>query len=158
MHSKHLHFQFFGYNQMIRCLFIDAAWSQWWQKFYYSKNSVSRELWNASTWHRTISNKWRKGHLDFCSCLNLIHVYLLRTKDLGPLHTRVWEPVTITLQALSLVEKAELGQVPFTLRLRDQQSMWMQDGCKVSTWIPTWHRMDHVSWSLGLFSKSTSWR
>ena len=21
-----------------------------------------------------------------------------------------------------------------------------------STWIPTWHRMDHVSWSLGLFS------
>ena len=31
--------------------------------------------------------------------------------------------------------------------------------CKMdvkSTWIPTWHRMDHVSWSLGLFSKITS--
>jgi hypothetical protein len=27
-----------------------------------------------------------------------------------------------------------------------------------STWIPTWHQMDHVSWSLGLFSKTTSWR
>ena len=27
-----------------------------------------------------------------------------------------------------------------------------------STWIPTWHRMDHVSWSLGLFSKTTSSR
>ena len=27
-----------------------------------------------------------------------------------------------------------------------------------STWIPTWHRMDHVSWSLGLFLKTTSWR
>jgi hypothetical protein len=29
-------------------------------------------------------------------------------------------------------------------------------GCKMdvkSTWIPTWHRMDHVSWSLGLFPK-----
>ena len=25
-------------------------------------------------------------------------------------------------------------------------------------WIPTWHRMDHVSWSFGLFSKTTSWR
>jgi hypothetical protein len=24
-----------------------------------------------------------------------------------------------------------------------------------STWIPTWHQMDHVSWSFGLFSKST---
>ena len=23
-----------------------------------------------------------------------------------------------------------------------------------STWIPTLHRMDHVSWSLGLFSKN----
>jgi hypothetical protein len=27
-----------------------------------------------------------------------------------------------------------------------------------SMWIPTWHRMDHVSWSIGLFSKTTSWR
>jgi hypothetical protein len=25
----------------------------------------------------------------------------------------------------------------------------MQDDVK-STWIPTWHQMDHVSWSLGL--------
>jgi hypothetical protein len=36
----------------------------------------------------------------------------------------------IALQALSLVEKEELVQVPFTLRSRDQQSKWMQDGCK----------------------------
>jgi hypothetical protein len=27
-----------------------------------------------------------------------------------------------------------------------------------STWIPTWHRMDHASWSLGLVSKTISWR
>jgi hypothetical protein len=25
-----------------------------------------------------------------------------------------------------------------------------------STWISTWHQMDHVSWSFGLFSKTTS--
>jgi hypothetical protein len=34
-------------------------------------------------------------------------------------------------------------------------------GCKMdvmTTWIPTWHRMDHVSWWLGLLSKTTSWR
>ena len=49
----------------------------------------------------------------------------------GPLHTRDWEPVTIKLQALSLVENAEPVQVRFTVRLRDQQSMWMQYGCKV---------------------------
>ena len=51
--------------------------------------------------------------------------------NLGPLHTRDWEPMTITLQALSLVDKAEPLQVRFTLCLRDQGSMWMQDGCKV---------------------------
>ena len=49
----------------------------------------------------------------------------------GPLHTWDWEPVTITLWALSLVEKAEPIQVRFTLCLRNQRSMWMQDGWKV---------------------------
>ena len=27
-----------------------------------------------------------------------------------------------------------------------------------STWIPTWHQMDRVSWSLWLFSTTASWR
>ena len=39
--------------------------------------------------------------------------------------------MTITFQALSLVGKAELVQARFTQRLRDQRSIWMQDGCKV---------------------------
>jgi hypothetical protein len=47
---------------------------------------------------------------------------ILDSKQLGPLHTQDREPVTITLQALSLVEKAELVQVCFSLRLRDQHS------------------------------------
>ena len=38
----------------------------------------------------------------------------------------------MTIQALSLVEKAEPVQVHITLRLRDHQSMWMQEGCEVS--------------------------
>ena len=50
---------------------------------------------------------------------------------LGTLQTRDWEPVTVTLQALSLVERAEPSQVCFTPHLRDQRSIWMQDGCKV---------------------------
>ena len=55
-----------------------------------------------------------------------------RSLYLGPLHTRGWEPMSIALQALSLVETAEPVQVRyFTLRLRDQRSKWMQDGCKV---------------------------
>ena len=45
-------------------------------------------------------------------------------------HTRL-RARDLTLQALSLVEKAEPVQLRFTLCLRDQRSMWMQDGCKV---------------------------
>ena len=56
-------------------------------------------------------------------------LYTLLT--LGPFHTRDLEPVTIPLQAPSLVEKTELVQIRFTLRLRDQRTMWMQDECKV---------------------------
>ena len=50
------------------------------------------------------------------------------------------EPVTITLQALTLVEKAEPVQVCFKLLLRTNGV----GECKMdvkSTWIPTWHRM-----------------
>ena len=58
---------------------------------------------------------------------------------LGPLHTgalRARESVTITLQALSLVENAEPVQVRFfTLRSRDQRSVngayVNADGCEV---------------------------
>ena len=70
-------------------------------------------------------------HVMYCSCSS-ITTSLFMSNDLGPLHTQDWEPVTITLQALSLVEKADPVQVRcFTLRLRDQRSMCMQDGCKV---------------------------
>ena len=71
----------------------------------------------------------------------------------GPLHTQHCELVTITLQALSLVEKTEPVQVRFTLLLRDQRRKW----CKMdekSTCIPTWHRMDQVSWPLRLYCQN----
>ena len=55
-------------------------------------------------------------------------LWVHRPHFLGPLHTRDWEPVTSIFQALSLVGKVELVQVRFTLRSRDRQSMWMQDG------------------------------
>ena len=80
------------------------------------------------------------------------------TNDQSPLHTRDWEPTTSTLHALSLVEKVEPVQVFFTLRLRDQWSMWMQDGYKVYidsymasngscfmvTWIIFWNHLLEV--------------
>ena len=78
--------------------------------------------------------------------------------------TRDWEPVTISLQALSLVEKADMVQVhDFTLRSRDQRSMWMQDGCKVfkgsymvwngSCFMVTWNVFKNHLLEVGLTQK-----
>ena len=66
------------------------------------------------------------GRAEYCKVGEVWSICLL-----GPLHTRDWEPLTITLPTLSLVEKAEPVQVCLILCLRDQLSMWMQDGCKV---------------------------
>ena len=57
-------------------------------------------------------------------------------------YTRL-KPMTIALQALSLVGKAEPVQVHFTLRLRNQRrSMWMQDG-----WMWSLHGFLHgIEW------------
>ena len=86
--------------------------------------------------------------------------WLLNHGVWGPLHTRDWEPVTITLQALSLVEMAELLQVRYCTpwRLRDQRSLWMHDGCEVYmiSYMTSDGSCVHVS--LELFSKITSWR
>jgi hypothetical protein len=71
------------------------------------------------------------SHSNFQQEQHILHWDLNVRESSGPLHTRDWEPVTIALQALSLVEKAEPVQVRVTLRLRDQWSMWMQVGCKV---------------------------
>ena len=66
-----------------------------------------------------------------------------------PLHTgdRLREGISSNL----IGGKVEPVHVRFTPCVRDQHSRWMQDG------IPTWRQMDHVSWSLWLFLKTTSW-
>ena len=97
-------------------------------------------------WRVVVREVYFEGHWRLQSC------------TLWPLHTRDWEPMIIALWALSLVEKAELVQVRLTLCFKDHWSMWVQDGCVKSTWIPTWRWMDHVSWSIRIFSKTTSWR
>ena len=61
--------------------------------------------------------------------------------------------MTITLQALSMVEKAGPVQVHFTLvRLRDQRSMWIEDECKVHmhSYMASSRSCFKVTW---LFSK-----
>jgi hypothetical protein len=65
-------------------------------------------------------------------------------------HTRL-RAVTNTLQALLLVEKAKPVQVRyFTLRLRDQRSMWMQDGCKIymNSYMASNRSCFMVSWTI----------
>ena len=58
--------------------------------------------------------------------------------------------MAITLQALSLVEKAEPVQVHFTLCSRDQWSMGHQDGCKVymDSYMASDRSSFMVTWSI----------
>ena len=67
----------------------------------------------------------------------------------GPLHTQGWEPVTVTLQALSLVEKAEPVQV------HTSHYGWGTNGvggCKVymalngSCFMVVWTNLKTISW------------
>jgi hypothetical protein len=86
---------------------------------------------------------------------NPLEKFIGRVCLLGPFHTQDLEPMTITLQALLLVEKAEPVQVRFfTLRLRGTNGVCE---CKMdvkSTWIPTWHSMDHASWITWIIFKA----
>ena len=69
-------------------------------------------------------------------------------------HTRLRARDQYT-SSLSLDEKVEPVQVRFLQTTLEGPMEWVCE-CKMdvkSTWIPTWHQMDHVSWSLGLFSK-----
>ena len=68
----------------------------------------------------------------------------------GPLHTQDWEPVTNTLQALPLVEKVRWSRSKFASHYACKVCECNMDA--KSTWIHTWHQMDHVSRSLGMLS------
>ena len=103
-----------------------------------------------------------------------VHGYTIRSKhwstDLRALHTRDWVPVTINYTSCTLIGGkggSELVQVHFTLHLRDQQSVWMQDGCKVymdsymslngSCFMVTWTIFrNHLS-ELGLHKTMRPW-
>ena len=107
-----------------------SRWRKWWDgvvKWGFDRSAVNRAL------------GFRAPSLAF-ACF------------LGPLHTRDWGPVTSTLQPLSLLERRSRSEFA-------SHYAWGTTGvskCKMDvkcTWILTWHQMDHVSWSLGLFLK-----
>ena len=81
------------------------------------------------------SNQLKKINLHKCILFQGFSVWMNERVRLYMImatsHTRDWEPMTITLPALSLAENAEPVQVRFALHSRNQWSMWMQDGCTV---------------------------
>ena len=97
-----------------------------WGSFALIRNY--RLAWIKSSNTDTAFKHWCLVDQFLPSSTDPLHVELRATSHT---HMRDWEPVTSTLQALSLVEKAEPVQPCFTLRLRDQRSTWMQDGCQV---------------------------
>ena len=89
--------------------------------FYLQSNSV-----------RFVPKK-RKENLE-CYGMKLILEYQ-KPRGLWPLHTRDWEPTTMTLQALSLVEKAE--PVPSSLHTTLEGPMGVCE-CKMMDVKSTW--------------------
>jgi hypothetical protein len=57
----------------------------------------------------------------------------------GPLHTRDWEPMTMTLQALSLLERRSRSKFASHSAWRTNRVCECMMDVK-STWIPTWHQ------------------
>jgi hypothetical protein len=80
---------------------------------------ASRGIGPASNHKAAFRMRWSRASV---SCVKWL---------VGPLHTRDWKPMTITLQTLSLVEKAKLVHVCFTLHSRDQHSLHGLLHCKV---------------------------
>ena len=97
--------------------------------------------WRSSMWQHPViwDVMWRDGqgprpiHLHILTKGVIIykHLNIITPMALRATYTRDWDLVTFILQAFLLVEKAEPVQVCFTLCLRDQHSMWMQDKFKV---------------------------
>jgi hypothetical protein len=102
----------------------------------YSKGHFTHETESPWPLHFKHSHWWKRR-----SRSNFASHYVWRTNGVCECKMDVkstWIPtwhqmgrVSWSLQALSLVEKAEPVRVRFTLCLRDQRSMWMQDGRKV---------------------------
>ena len=69
--------------------------------------------------------------------------------------SRDWEPMTLTLHALSLVEiKGGAGTSLLHTTLEGPTEYVNGKMDAKFTWIPTWHHMDHVAWHLDYFQKS----
>ena len=138
LHCEHTFWIKMLFHTYVSSLCIQNTISQWNRQFFW-KILI---LWHLKPKHHITKNTTLPLHNQ---CV------------LGPPHSRDWEPVTISLWALSLVEKA--GPDKFASHYAQGTNGISE--CKMdvkSTWILTWHQMDHVSWLLGLFSKTTSWR
>ena len=64
--------------------------------------------------------------------------------------------MTIALQALALVQEKR-GAGPSSLLHTTLEGPTEYANARWMSWISTWRQMDHVSWSLGPFSRITSW-
>jgi hypothetical protein len=84
--------------------------------------------------------------------VSTIHVDIRATA-----HTRLRARDHCTSRTLTLIG-GKGGAGPSSLHITLNGPTELSE-CKMdvnSTWILTWHQMDHVSWLLGLFSKNSS--
>ena len=101
-----------------------------------------------------MENQWTCSHNDNYMTSWLVRIYSRYecAMGLGPLHTWEWEPWPLHFKHSHWWKRRTQSKFA-------SHYVWginIVSECKMgvkSTWIPTWHRMGHVSWSLGFFSK-----
>ena len=99
-----------------RCFIVDLLM----QRKFCCVNLIGR------IWGTRKTNQITFTHLD-----NGQHESESRSNTKGRYIHKIEDTWLLDFKQFSLVNKAEMVQVHFTLRLRDQRSMWMQDGYKV---------------------------
>ena len=122
-------------------------------------------LWELGPWrlHWVPSPvPWKSSDLNCWHGPWLVHDVALNYR---PLHTRDWVPMTnytsSTLIVKIIIKKFKKNRSRCKFPSHYAWGTNRVCECKMdkkSTWIPTWHQMDHGLYSLGLFPKTTSWR
>ena len=167
-----------GITQNRTTLTPDAQQHRWFILLYHVQKPTWIEIYRNSIWLRARSHM--ASHYTWGSVTTL---HDLRGGLGRPLDTFFRAPTMSWSRLLACVRSGPKGHFTHAIDnprpLHFKHSYWRKwrsqyksashyawgtnivCGCKMdvkSIWILTWHRMEHVSWSLGLFSKTTSWR
>ena len=98
---------------------------------FNSQHHDWRDLYNHSIVWESSLQQWVRYSYEFRKSWGNDYVHILDLPIIPPLNVCFVSYENWVQKLMVFVGSIQPVQVHFTLRLMDQQSMWMQDGCKV---------------------------